>query len=270
MLNGVFSFKNTLRDMHRTLYMPSASKYEKYSKVDKRRADTEWRKRMNEFYGFPTTIDASGEWPTYFLNHPDTVRYYEKMTGFKNLHPTADHFEERVKRYMKYHADEFILPGYTPTQMESINTPVDPDMTPLVGPRLDITDEMKDELGKSAYKSVILPIVVLGLSALFLIINSLLFLHAWASKTFPEKLTTPLLGTALLLVALLPVLMPSDLNNKEKGFLSQDGSVAYNYAVKWVYFHERNIAAAYEIISPARQVVSNTYNQRNSPYGRYF
>lgn len=270
LLNNVFSFKSALAKMHKELYIASANEYITYARIDKQRADKEWRKRMNEFYGFPTTIDPSGEWPTYFFNHPDTVRYYEKMTGFKNLHPTGDHFEERVKRYMLYHADEFILPGYTPTQMDTINTPVDADMTPLVGPRLEVSAEMKDEMGKSAYKSVILPIVVLGLSAVFLIINTLLFLHGWASKKMSKKVTTPMLATAFLVVVLSPLALPSDLGNKEKEYFSSDSPVSYNYVVKWVYFHERNIAAAYFLVSPAMEVVSKMYDKGNTPHGTFF
>ncbi|WP_339343267.1 hypothetical protein [uncultured Psychrobacter sp.] len=189
--SGTLNKKDLLREAYRTRYNPAVEKYTKYTagkfgrKTAKKIADDEWRKRMDEVYGFKTTIkpvplyhEMKGIKPgeSYFYDHPDTRRYYAEQTGIKDLYPIDEDFPVLARKKLKENLPDQIIPAYISTTGERSEA------------SKELTDEQIVEQGKKAYKAIVMPMIALGLSCFFLILNMILAINGVVDKFVIKKL----------------------------------------------------------------------------------
>lgn len=177
---GKVNQEKLIGDIHYKNFMPAVDRYNEYKKYEnnlkeaKKVADKAWRKGMDEMFGFKTTIKPD-RWPAYFYNHPDVRRMYEEKTGLKDLHPTDKDFREKATKFIKKNLPESAIPAY-------MNMSGEPSEQ-----YKKLTEDEITEQGKRAYKAIVMPMIALGLSALFLILNFTLVAHSYLFRRFLEK-----------------------------------------------------------------------------------
>lgn len=141
----------------------------------KAEADKQWRERMNEAFGFKTTLMPDTNWDD-FSRHKDIKKWFEEKTGIINLYPLDPDFEEKFLARVKKDLPGAIIPAY-------LNTTGEPSEQ-----YKELTADEIAEQGKKAYKAVVMPIVALGISALFLILNIILLVRSFLDRVITGHL----------------------------------------------------------------------------------
>ena len=177
---GKVNQEKLIGDIHYKNFMPAVDRYNEYKKYEnnlkeaKKVADKAWRKGMDEMFGFKTTIKPD-RWPAYFYNHPDVRRMYEEKTGLKDLHPTDKDFREKATKFIKKNLPESAIPAYKDVSGEASEQ------------YKKLTDDEITDQGKKAYKAIVMPMIAIGLSAFFLMVNLTLVLNSYLSRRFLNK-----------------------------------------------------------------------------------
>lgn len=234
-------------------YLPNVIHHQKYSIRKPSNANKEWREVMNRVYGFKTSIKPNTQ--SYFLDHADTRRLYAEKTGITEAYPGDDDFREDGRALIEKGLPGLVLGGSymndagykdpTPSYMKKARV--------AAGKYEGITKYQRIEIGVQAYKSIMMPIIALGLSAFFLILNLVLALTSIVARLGDRFGWHPLADKAFLAVALVwfifwPLVKGGD---EYAAFKNSE----YKPVAKWLYYHEGNLASIYQM---ALQGVGNS------------
>lgn len=208
---------------------------------EKKDLDIEWRKGMDDFLGFESTLPPKLT-EREFIHHPEVKRYFVKEAdNLDYIYPYDTKFADKKDEMIRFKLPHAVIPTYIDDSGEAmgLNIPVyrnSKGEEQWIGDDLEVTDALVLERGKQAYKAIIMPQIALGLSMLFLIINLLSLLNI-SSKLLTNRDSKNLIFIIGLLIAvLLPSLIISTFNSDKE--ISNRG-----FIVKALYFHERNLAS---------------------------
>ena len=196
----------------------------------RQKADNEWRKEMDEFFGFKTTLMPNNYWES-FVRTPDVRRYYlAKANNKEALYPFDENYQETFKEKITSSFPDSIIPLY---KDESLI--------------YDLSDKeenaMRIAAGKKAYKAAIMPIVGMGLSAFFLVFNLLILILSVAARTSPPVILLVLLLGLSYLFFLHPINALSYESDNKAYIAGNDKKV------DWLYYQQRNIALLYALFA---------------------
>lgn len=283
-----------IHDLYFDNYKPASTSYDGYktykSHIDKakREADKQWRERMDGAFGFKTKLKPNLNFVD-FTNQNDVKKLYADKTQLGDLYPYNDDFHERVIEIVEKEVPAAIIPAY-------INLESEPSIKSQ-----QLTDDEIEQQGKKAYKAIVMPIIALGLSAFFLILNIIMFTNdlltrkvlndTWNAfhkkfirngwwifttnlhyklasfKLFGKKmgfkystrkkiksqletkffhLTKFLITKSFIFVALLWFIAWPFFQTGE-GYDDLENS-RYKNTIKWVYYHEGNLIAVYDLV----------------------
>ena len=291
-------------DLYNQSYSPASTRYDGYKTYKnniseaKREADKQWRVRMDESFGFKTKLKPNLSFDE-FAQQNDVKKLYAQKTELGDLYPYNDDFNDRVIKIVEKEMPAAIIPAY-------INVEGEPSIKSM-----ELTDDEIEQQGKKAYKAIVMPIIALGLSAFFLILNIIIFINDWLTKRYLERLWlafyrvfitnkwwrfTAYLKTRLASFKLFGKTRSISYDTREKlrlrlergvyystkfvitkGFIviamlwfvaypffqSGEGyddleNSRYKNTIKWVYYHEGNLIAAYDLLTDSY----NTYNEK--------
>lgn len=182
----------------------------------------EWRKQMNEEMGFKTKIEVGLDFYD-FVRHPDVKRAFLNKAEEGTIWPYGNEYAEFVTETVMDSLPDKIILGYQ-NQDGSMIKPA----------------EGETEInGKEAYKSIIMPVVGISLSALFLIFNTITLSAAMISRV-------SIIAAGVFVVAALAwaLLWPSHHLSKTVEFnpIVQDSGALF----KIIYYHEQNLGKLYD------------------------
>ena len=193
------------------------------------KVNEEWRKEMDKFFGFKTKLRPSMHWEN-FVRNSDVRRYYmQQVGGDVDLYPFDEDYKEVFKASITKTLPDSVIPLYISNTSKT--NPIS----------LDESDEgLRIEAGKKAYKAIVLPIVGMGMSAFFLVINLIILIMSVAVwYKAPKTLIVLLLGSLYwLFVSPISSLSGDD---PERAYVS-----GLNYKTDLVYYHQRNISHIYD------------------------
>lgn len=164
-------------ELYDDTYQPAVREYNSYKnysrnlKQAKRAADKQWRERMDSSFGFSTTLKPDANRAD-FSNHEDVKRIYAEKTGLGDLYPTNDDFRQRILDMLGKELPYAIIPAYIDIAGEASR------QSKL------LSDDEIERQGKKAYKAIVMPIIALGLSAFFLILNIILTVDIYLKQRF--------------------------------------------------------------------------------------
>lgn len=181
----------------------------------------EWRKQMNEEMGFQTKIEVGLDFYD-FVRHPDVKRAFLNKAEEGTIWPYGNEYAEFVTETIMNSLPDKIILGYQ-NQDGSIIEPAEGEM--VVN-------------GKEAYKSIIMPVVGISLSALFLIFNTITLSAAMISR-----LSIIAARVFVVLTLAWALLWPSHHLSKTAEFnpIVQDSGTLF----KIIYYHEQNLGKHY-------------------------
>ena len=264
MTDGNLNQKDLIIKAYDDLYNPAVNEYMKYKdykgavSTAKKVADEKWRTEMDAQYGFKTTIkpmamspvnDSDRQGRYYFYDHPDTKRYYADKTGITDVYPMDEDFSEKAKSYIKKNLPDQMIPAYISTTGERSE------------PSKKLTDEQIAEYGEKAYKAIVMPMVALGLSGFFLILNIILVINAVFERFVvrdvlaSDPLLHRLVSKSFLAVALAWFIV-WPLTQSGEAYSAFEG-VKFESASKWLYYHENNLIPVYNV---GYKVLTKGYN----------
>lgn len=187
----------------------------------------EWDRAMSEKLGFASTLQPNLSWEA-FTRHPDVKRHYLKMAGEGAVYPYGDDWDNFVMETVTNALPEKALPGYK--NGDGTVNPEDPN------------NKSKLSSGEEAYKSIVMPIVALGMSAFFLIFN----LFAAISSGVRNFTSKEAGRVCIVIMVVWAVLWPSI--SLRSDFAERDYLDGSGIVVKMIYYHERNLAWLYSKI----------------------
>lgn len=212
--------------------------------------DAEWSKGTRKLLGFKSDIPPNLPYND-FVRHPDIKKYFLKKTKgkYKDTYPFDEGFDEEAKLKFIETIKDFLpntaIPTYTNIgEMEPLGKQIDYGKS-YAGDKIEVSDTDIEESGKRAYKAIIMPMVALGTSLSFLIINvlaSLAFivrlLVRRATGQDPKGLTALVLLTAIIAVVVIPdkQLDPNlEITNR-------------NTFMKVIYYYESHVTKVFDVI----------------------
>ena len=247
---GIISHTSMLWEAYHKVYDPAVEKYLHYTgrslgRQKTKDADKRWREEMDSIYGFKTTIRPMSSYPkhegdpmgeSYFYEHKDTRRFYAEQTGITDLYPFDDNFVDQAKAKIRDNLPGFMIPAYTSPTGERSEYPK------------RLTDAQVAEHGDKAYKAIIMPIIALGLSGFFLILNIILMLNTAITRRIVKQNNPTvdyIVRHAFLVVALAWFLLWPSLQKGEAYEAFEHAK--FEQASKWLYYHESNLIPIYNV-----------------------
>lgn len=178
---GTLDQSHLLYEAYEAIYKPAITEYERKEKYargsQKAEMNKKWREYMDEQYGFKTTIkpDTSYQKMFYFFKHPDTRRLYAEKTGIKDIYPEDADFRDKARAKLKKDLPGLVIPAYISSTGERSEQ------------SKELTDNEIAEQGKTAYKAIVMPMIALGLSAFFLILNVIAVINSAVQQHINNK-----------------------------------------------------------------------------------
>lgn len=202
-------------------YITKAEKYEDTASIKK--IKREWRKQMNKEFGFKTKISPDLGYYE-FVENSDVKRAFHNREGKDALWPYGQEWEDHVNKTIMDSLPDKLILGYTNQDGSIVK----------VGREETAVD------GREAYKSIIMPIIGLGLSALFLVFNlisTITFIIVRKSKTIAVIFFISATSWA--------VFWPNYhfMESTDSG----NDLISISSLIKIVYYHEKNIGKIYDI-----------------------
>lgn len=225
-----------VKDMYENHYLPADEKYRKYYRLAARTGkfstlDREWYKEMDKFFGFRSSLPPLLEFYQFRIMK-DVKRYYLQQAGEDAIYPYGNDLKAGMRKILAEKLPNVIIENYI-NEDGSLN--------------YDLLNATKNEEkfesdGKNAYKSIVMPIVGLGMSAFFLVFNIIMALYALAKIKFSKPVAYLILIFSCSWFILYPHI---SLNQKysDRDFLSDQSLM-----VEWLYYHERNIGWIYSLV----------------------
>lgn len=236
-----------------------------------KRANQEWRKGVNEMLN--TKISTIPPNLTYgeFLRHPDIKKHFiermQKLSGDDslNLYVFDDDYDEQVTAAIQKDVLKFVIPSYISIRdrdayMKRNNIVLTKSDTDLIhslerGSVVDystfekitaynkvytLKSYNKGDQVQGAYKALVMPLIGLGISAFFLVLNTGLLIISFTPKRY--RIISAVV--VIYFTFAQPVIA-----------LSGDHELAdQSYPAKWLYYHESKIDYLHR---PVRYVLSS-------------
>lgn len=214
------------------------------------KVEERWNKGVSKLLGSDADIRPNLTYEE-FVQNRDVQAYLKRQVKPENerMVPYSKWFVFELRQKMADASQELLPNTVIPTYIsEGADKPLGmlieyPDS--YKGEKLDITDKQIEESGREAYKAIVMPIVVLGASLVFLLINLIILSSQIVVRSFFEGLGMlhPPIGTEIatsVLFALVVFGMPLHTINKEA---ESDPSITnVDKAVKFIYHYEKGLA----------------------------
>ena len=234
------------------VYYEANAKAEKsiWSSVAKEKVYKEWLKGVSKTLGFESTLSPYLNYDQ-FVRDPDIQKYFRKKAKPEELSliPYSDGFEESLRLKMAEPLKELLPNTAIPTYIS------EGDDEPLgnfikypkkyQGEKAEVTQEQIEHSGKQAYKGIVMPIVALGASLTFLLLNiviviSQLIVMIIFVKFGQEKppFGLKLLISLVLVAVIIGVPISSKINDDENGNVSK-----MKKAVEIIYYYEKALVS---------------------------
>ncbi|MGM8887439.1 hypothetical protein ACS8FD_16045, partial [Psychrobacter sp. 1U2] len=234
------------------VYYEANAKAEKsiWSSVAKEKVYKEWLKGVSKTLGFESTLSPYLNYDQ-FVRDPDIQKYFRKKAKPEELSliPYSDGFEESLRLKMAEPLKELLPNTAIPTYIS------EGDDEPLgnfikypkkyQGEKAEVTQEQIEHSGKQAYKGIVMPIVALGASLTFLLLNiviviSQLIVMIIFVKFGQEKppFGLKLLISLVLVAVIIGVPISSNINDDENGNVSK-----MKKAVEIIYYYEKALVS---------------------------
>lgn len=227
--------------------------------------DRAWRTAANKEMGFNTSI-GPGLSLDEFYAHPDVKRAFLRKAGKDAVWPFGDDWDNYVKRTVLSALPDNVLVGYknqdgtvikakeykeVEDEPLMINGEVYVEAQAGTDPRFKDgkpPDKILD--GRGAYKSIVVPIIGLGLSAFFLVFNFI------STGTFVLASHSKVVATAFFVIALIWVIFwpsyalsqaaESEYDSKAESILNDNYSEDDSTLLNILHYHEKNLGKIYE------------------------
>lgn len=213
-------------------YRSSNADYNKYAKyLSKDRLDNEWRKKINEQLGFSSTLPPNLSFYE-FIHYPDVKRYFfaHVPTDLKKeiIYPYDKDYPEKYKQLLISKFPDIILTEDKKNTEITLEIP-DTSMPP-------------EDKRKQAYKAIVMPVIGIGMSAFFLILNVTTVVCSLVHSTIlkQKKYTVQILWLVAMLWLAVPLFIP--LNYADGNIQIVNNSKI----LQWIYYHESHLAYLYE------------------------
>lgn len=216
-------------------YLDKSEEYNAKLKQHPRYKDTideKWQSRTTDTLGFETTLPPNLSFEA-FVKHPDVKTYMAKNQVIMMPYPYADDMASELKNSLP----DFVLAKYLMAKKEGILE----DESELVASEEDnklskITHFFKEPSltdGKKAYKAVMMPMVALGFSVTFLILNIISLLSLILSDN-SKKISTWFQRIATMIFFVLPFILhpPTPL------IIPPNESMLLTIMIKFLYFYQ--------------------------------
>ena len=234
------------------VYYEANAKAEKsiWSSVAKEKVYKEWLRGVSKTLGFESTLSPYLNYDQ-FVRDPDIQKYFRKKAKPEELSliPYSDGFEESLRLKMAEPLKELLPNTAIPTYIS------EGDDEPLgnfikypkkyQGEKAEVTQEQIEHSGKQAYKGIVMPIVALGASLTFLLLNiviviSQLIVMIIFVKFGQEKppFGLKLLISLVLVAVIIGVPISSNINDDENGNVSK-----MKKAVEIIYYYEKALVS---------------------------
>lgn len=239
--------KTMLVQLYENFFLPGSFEWQEGTRFSKDAADKEWRKRVDELFGFKTTIqpytsrDEEARF-SYFTKHPDVKRFYKEnaASSVKGIYPYDPGYAEKKAAVIVDSLPESFIPTYL-DYSPSDSSETGYEMAERTGTKPPAHLEQPEAIGRAAYKAVVMPMVGMGLSAFFLIFNIVIFLFSVIKQRTSKKVAVIYLCAAMFLTMALPLVPIFDDFN--------DNTLIHDQALKtkWLYHQEGLLSNIYDI-----------------------
>lgn len=198
--------------------------------------DAEWRKEMNQYFGFKTKLWPNKHWDV-FITSNDVKRLYMSRASKNAIYPFDKNYQEVFKEKIVETLPESVMPFYRDEETmakhyESMSLMQQDD--PMA-----FDNDVTILAGKKSYKAAILPVVAMGLSAFFLVFNVLILVFSILIRISPSVLIPFMVIAFGYLLILFPV-HALNIETSDRTYVS-----GQNKKADWVYYNQRNIARLY-------------------------
>lgn len=213
--------------------------------------DERWNTGVDKLVGFDADIKPNLSYEE-FVQHPDVQKYLKRKMKLddERMVPYSKWFVFQLRDKMADAAKDLLPNTVIPTYVsEGDNQPLGNLIdypSEYQGEKVQVTEEQVEKSGKRAYKAIIMPIVALGASLLFLLINLIMLASQISVRQFYEGMgmLVPPMGTEIatsILLALIIFGLPIHSINKEA---AENGVTLTNVdkAVKLIYYYEKGLA----------------------------
>lgn len=243
--------ENIIIEMYKEHFVPGSTDWSAGASHSRAAADKAWRKKADMLFGFKTSIkpyvgDVDEDRFDYFTSHPDVRRFYSEKTGpdAKSLYPYDKGFNERKTAFIVDRLPYALMPtylDYTPSSLSITGYEMSDKAPQEHGLAVEIDGPTSEDVGKAAYKAVVMPMVAMGLSAFFLVFNIILFTSSVVKTKVSSKAAAIYLILAVSFAAI-PLIAPS-INSFGNNSLMRDQALK----TKWLYHQESVLAKAYRL-----------------------
>ena len=229
--------KSTIDSFYYGSYQEATEKYNKYIRYfSKERMNSEWRKKTDNELGFKSTLPPNLSY-NQFVNHPDIKKYYFNHVpdDLKKdaVYPFDKNYQSKMNKIIaKKIASQLpdaVLPYYVNQNGKAIKQDIDPDK--------------RTEVGRQAYKAIIMPIVGLGMSIFFLVCNMIFFVYGIV-KSFLNTNHQNLAHIGLVIALFWLIAYPFFPFVQHYDHIRQADNTSL--IVQWVYYHEHNLSYIYD------------------------
>lgn len=234
--------KTMLVRMYNEFFVPGSFEWQEGARFSKDAADKEWRKRVDKLFGFKTTIrpytstDDNARF-SYFTKHPDVKRFYSEQAALsiKDIYPYNPGYSEKKAAVIVDSLPETLIPTYL-DYSPSDRSETGYEMAERTG-----TSDQPEDMGRAAYKAVVMPMVGMALSAFFLIFNIVIFIFSVIKQRTSKKVAIAYLCAAMFLTMALPLVPVFNLSN--------DNALIHEQTLKtkWLYHQEGLLSNIYDI-----------------------
>lgn len=239
--------KTMLVKIYEDFFVPGSVEWHDATRFSKQAADKEWRRRVNELFGFKTTIQPSvstddKERFSYFTKHSDVKRFYHEQAAesVKDIYPYEPRFSEKKAAVIMDSLPKSLIPTYLDYKpSDSSETGYEMNKRPK---SITTSNEpAPEDMGRAAYKAVVMPMVGIGLSAFFLMFNMVIFIFSAIKKPTSTKVAVVYLFAAIVLITVLPLVPIFDISNSNTLIHGQ------TLKTKWLYHQQGLLSNVYDL-----------------------
>lgn len=217
-------------------------------KSDLKKLDKEWAKQTRKLIGFKTDLPPNLS-KDEFLSHPDVKKSIIKKSEGKleGIYPYDGNYKENVMNKtaleMIKNLPDLVMPSYVDIEtgkpswetLQEAKYKKDPNGEHKA---IESYNEYVDVRGEQAYKGIIMPMIALGASLFFLIVNLLFSITGSISavQAMSSKKGKPVkgLGAVMTIVGLVLILsIPNSRMNEDPESIGSKGMV-----IKTIYYYE--------------------------------
>ncbi|MBO6225147.1 MAG: hypothetical protein J6N72_06825, partial [Psychrobacter sp.] len=138
--------------------------------------DTHWNKEVNKLLGFEASVKPNLSYDE-FVKHPDLQEYFKRKLKPENerMVPYSKWFVFELRHKMAEASQNLLPNSVIPTYVsEGSDKPLGSLIeypSEYKGDKVEVTQAQIEESGQRAYRAIVMPMIALGASLIFLLIN---------------------------------------------------------------------------------------------------